>query len=270
MTVLASQRQDRILEQVAVHGAARVSELVELLGVSDMTVRRDIDALAGRGLVARVHGGVTAAGGRSAEEPGFVAKSTLQITEKVAIAREAVRLVEPGAAVAISAGTTTYEVARLLRHVERLTVVTNSIPVAQLLHEEQPGDMTVILTGGIRTPSDALVGPVAVQALQGLHVDWLFMGVHGFDARAGLTTPNMVEGDTNRALISCARQVVVTADSSKWGVVALTTIAGLDEVDVLVTDSGLPPGAHDVLGERVDRLVVAPVASNAGTEERTA
>ena len=270
VTVLASQRQDRILEQVAVHGAARVSELVELLGVSDMTVRRDIDALAGRGLVARVHGGVTAAGGRSAEEPGFVAKSTLQITEKVAIAREAVRLVEPGAAVAISAGTTTYEVARLLRHVERLTVVTNSIPVAQLLHEEQPADMTVILTGGIRTPSDALVGPVAVQALEGLHVDWLFMGVHGFDVRAGLTTPNMVEGDTDRALIACARQVVVTADSSKWGVVALTTIAGLDEVDVLVTDSGLPPGAHDVLGERVDRLVVAPDVSSGVTEERTA
>ena len=269
--MLAGQRQDRILEQVAVHGAARVSELVELLGVSDMTVRRDIDALAGRGLVARVHGGVTAAGGRSADEPGFVAKSTLQITEKVrdrargrAVGRTRCRRGDPRPAPPRTRSR------RLLRHVERLTVVTNSIPVAQLLHEEQPGDMTVILTGGIRTPSDALVGPVAVQALQGLHVDWLFMGVHGFDARAGLTTPNMVEGDTDRALISCARQVVVTADSSKWGVVALTTIAGLDEVDVLVTDSGLPPGAHDVLGERVDRLVVAPVASSAGTEERTA
>jgi len=277
--VLATQRQDRILEQVALHGAARVSELVELLGVSDMTVRRDVDALAGRGLVARVHGGVTAAGGRSADEPGFVAKSTLQITEKTAIAREAVRLVEPGAAVALSAGTTTYEVARLLRHVERLTVVTNSIPVAQTLHEDQRGDMTVILTGGIRTPSDALVGPVAVGALRGLHVDWLFMGVHGIDPRAGLTTPNMVEGDTDRALIACARQVVVTADSSKWGVVGLTTIAGLDEVDVLVTDTGLPPGARDVLAERVARVVVAGTAppgsshlhrSRAETEERTA
>jgi DeoR/GlpR family transcriptional regulator of sugar metabolism len=276
--VLATQRQDRILEQVALHGAARVSELVELLGVSDMTVRRDIDVLAGRGLVDRVHGGVTAASGRSADEPGFVAKSTLQRDEKVAIAREAVRLVEPGAAVALSAGTTTYEVARQLRHVERLTVVTNSIPVAQLLHEDQPGDMTVILTGGIRTPSDALVGPVAVGALQGLHVDWLFMGVHGIDLRAGLTTPNLVEGDTDRALIACARQVVVTADSTKWGVVGLTTIAGLDEVDVLVTDTGLPPGARDVLSERVDRVVVAETGATgrSGTgatqdsEERTA
>lgn len=265
--MLASQRQDRILDQVAIHGAARVSELVDLLGVSDMTVRRDIDALAQRGLVARVHGGVTAATGRSAEEPGFVAKSTLQITEKVAIAREAVRLVEPGAAVAISAGTTTYEVARMLRQVEQLTVVTNSIPVAQLLHEDKRADMTVILTGGIRTPSDALVGPVAVGSLRGLHVDWLFMGVHGIDLRAGLTTPNMVEGDTDRALIDCARQVVVAADSSKWGVVALTTIASLDEVDVLVTDSGLPPGAQDVLSERLDRLVVAETGTR---QEQTA
>ena len=235
---------------MAIHGGVRVSELVELLGVSDMTVRRDIDALAARGLVARVHGGATAAGGRSAEEPGFVAKSdAADHREGGDRPRARSGWSSPVLSVALSAGTTTYEVAP----------AAAPRRAAHRRHELDAGgrscctrtgraDMTVVLTGGIRTPSDALVGPVAVGALQGLHVDWLFMGVHGIDVRAGFTTPNLVEGETDRALIACARQVVVAADSTKWGVVGLTTIAGLDEVDVLVTDDGLPPGAHDVLG----------------------
>lgn len=242
---------------VSREGAARVSDLVDVLEVSDMTVRRDIDALVGRGLVERVHGGVMARGGRSTEEPGFTAKSGLQTAQKRAIAREAARLVEPGAAVALSAGTTTYEVARELRSVPDLTVVTNSVPVAQLLHDERRPDLSVILIGGVRTPSDALVGPVAVRALRELHVDWLFLGVHGIDAHAGLTTPNLIEADTDRALLDCARRLVVTADATKWGVVGLSTIAPLSAVDVLVTDDSLPPAAQDVVRERIDRLVLA-------------
>lgn len=255
--MLASQRQERILDTVTQQGAARVSELVNLLGVSDMTIRRDIEALSGRGLVERVHGGVTALSGRSAEEPGFLAKSGLRTIEKQHIAREAATLVEPGSAVALSAGTTTFAVARELRAIPDLTVVTNSVPVGQLLHEDRRPDLTVILTGGVRTPSDALVGPVAVRSLRELHVDWLFLGVHGIDPVAGLTTPNLVEADTNRALLECARHVVVTADSSKWGVVGLSTMASLDEVDVLVTDVGLPELAQEAVRSRIDDLVLA-------------
>ena len=109
--------------------------------------------------------------------------------QKQAIAQAAAELVEPGSSIGISAGTTTYELARAVRGVPDLTVVTNSIPVAQLLHESGTPGQTVVLTGGVRTPSDALVGPVAVGALRMLHVDRLFLGVHGMDARAGLTTP---------------------------------------------------------------------------------
>ena len=261
--MLARQRQEVILEQVRSTGGARVSDLVDSLGVSDMTVRRDIEALARRGLVARVHGGATAVAARSAEEPGFAAKSSLQTAQKEAIARAAAALVEPGASVAVSGGTTTYAVARELRQVPDLTVVTNSVPVAELLHREllEPGGPTVVLTGGERTPSDALVGPVAVAALRTLHVDWLFLGVHGVDGRAGFTTPNLVEAETNRALIASARRIVVTADSTKWGVVGLSSIARLDEVDVLVTDDGLEPDAARCARSRVGRLVLAaPVA----------
>ena len=118
-----------------------------------------------------------------------------------AIAAAAAQLVEPGATIGISAGTTTFEFARAIRNVPHLTVVTNSVPVAQLLHESHGAGHVVVLTGGVRTPSDALVGPVAVTALRGLHVDRLFLGAHGVDRNAGLTTPNLVEAQTNRALV---------------------------------------------------------------------
>jgi DeoR/GlpR family transcriptional regulator of sugar metabolism len=254
--MLARQRQELILEAVRTTGGARVSELVERLGVSDMTVRRDIEVLATRGLVTRVHGGATAAGS-SVDEPGFAAKSGLHTAAKQAIAAAAAALIEPGASVALSAGTTTHAVASALLTAPRLTVVTNSLRVAEVLHESPRDDLTVVLTGGERTPSDALVGPVAVAALRRLHVDWLLMGVHGMDAEAGFTTPNLVEAETNRALVASARRVAVVADNSKWGVVGLSTIATLDEVDVVVTDVGLEEDARKILESSCGRLVLA-------------
>jgi len=264
VTVLARQRQDLILEQVRSRGSVRVSELVDRLGVSDMTVRRDIAQLSRRGLVDRVHGGAASTDARSSDEPGFAAKSALQQAEKRAIGALAASLVTPGASVALSAGTTTVEVALALRDVLDLTVVTNSPPVAEALHEPSRRDRTVILCGGIRTPSDALVGPVAVRSLESLHVDWLFLGVHGIARAAGLTTPNLVEGETDRALMAAASSVVVVADSTKWGVVGLSSIADLDDVDVLVTDTGLPDDARAVVTEHVGRLLLADT-----TEEST-
>jgi len=254
--MLARQRQELILDEVRTTGGARVSELVDRLGVSDMTVRRDIEVLAAQGLVTRVHGGATTAGS-SVDEPGFAAKSALHTAAKQAIAQAAARLVEPGASVALSAGTTTHAVASALLTVPRLTVVTNSLRVAEVLHNAGRDDLTVMLTGGERTPSEALVGPVAVAALRRLHVDWLLMGVHGMDAEAGFTTPNIVEAETNRALVASARRVAVVADNSKWGVVGLSTIADLDEVDVVISDDGLPLEARQVLESSCERLVLA-------------
>ncbi len=256
--MFAQQRHARILDEVRATGAVRVSDLVEELGVSDMTIRRDISHLARKGLVARVHGGATAVTGRSAEEPAFAVKSGLQTTEKAGIATAAAALVAPGDSVALSAGTTTYAVALELRRVPDLTVVTNSLPVGDSMNSMPRADRTVILTGGIRTPSDALVGPVAVATLRSLHVDWLFLGVHGFDERAGFTTPNLVESETNRALIASARQTVVVADSTKWGVVGLSSMARLGEVDVLVTDDGLDLDAQRGLRSKVRQLILVP------------
>ena len=256
--VLANQRQMLIAEEVRRRGAVRVSELTELLGVSDMTIRRDLDVLASAGLIDKVHGGATARLSPSTEEPGFEAKSDRQFREKEAIALAARALVEPGMAIALGGGTTTWRLAHHLLDVPRLTIVTNSIQAAAVLHQSPLPDVTVVLAGGVRTPSDSLVGPVAVGALRSLHVDVLFTGVHGMAGDAGFTTPNLLEAETNRALIDCAERMVVIADHTKWGVRGLSRFARLEEAHTLITDAGLPPEARTVLGEHIGQVVIVP------------
>ncbi|MEU8185497.1 DeoR/GlpR family DNA-binding transcription regulator [Micromonospora sp. NPDC049044] len=266
--MLAQQRQAAILERLRSTGGVRVSELAGEFGVSDMTIRRDLDVLHERGLLAKVHGGATAAGPSSTDEPGFHAKSVRQLAEKAAIADRAAQLVRPGAAVALSAGTTTAELARKLVDVPGLTVVTNSLPVAEILHAAGRPDQTVVLTGGVRTPSDALVGPLAVGAVRALHLDLLFLGVHGITERAGFTTPNLMEAETDRALVAAADRLVVLADHTKWGTVGISSIVELAAAHVLVSDDRLPAPARRVLGEQVGELIMVE-ATGAGRATRT-
>jgi DeoR/GlpR family transcriptional regulator of sugar metabolism len=254
--MLAQQRQAVILREVRSRGGVRVSDLTEALGVSDMTIRRDLDVLAAKGLVAKVHGGATAVPEHSTDEPGFEAKSYREQAEKNAIASVAVGLVQPGTAIGLSGGTTTWALAHRLLDVPGLTVVTNSIPVADTLYHAGRPDQTVVLTGGIRTPSDALAGPVAEAAITSLNVDVLFLGVHGMSPRTGFTTPNLMEAGTNRLLVNAARRLVVLADHTKWETVGIATIARLEDADIVVTDSGLHAEARSQLADRVGELVV--------------
>jgi DeoR/GlpR family transcriptional regulator of sugar metabolism len=265
--MLAAQRQAWILDEVRRTGGVRVNELTQALGVSDMTVRRDLDALADRGLVTKVHGGATARSGGATDEPSFSVKAAQERRAKEAIARQAAALVRPGTAVGVSAGSTTCAFARHLVQIPDLTVVTNSPPVAELLHALPGPPQTVILTGGVRTISDALVGPVAIDAIRRLHLDCVFIGVHGIDAEAGFTSPNLMEAETNRMLVSTARRLVVMADHTKWGVVGLSEIAALHEASVLVSDDGLGSAARQVLREAVGELIVVPVEGTGANEE---
>ncbi len=255
--MLAPQRHAYILDRLRADGAVRVADLVRQLHVSDMTVRRDLEVLESQGHLVKVHGGATLLRESSVHEPGFDTKRTLEHEAKLAIARSAAALVEPGMAVAISAGSTTYEVSRRLVDVPRLTVVTNSVPAAEVLYHGGRSDQTIILSGGVRTPSDALVGPFAVSALRAVNVDLVFLGVHGVDKRAGFTTPNMLEAETNQALIETGRRLVVTADHTKWGVTGVSTIARLDRADIVISDRGLDEDARSVLGEEVGELILA-------------
>jgi DeoR/GlpR family transcriptional regulator of sugar metabolism len=142
--------------------------------------------------------------------------------------------------------------------------VTNSVRVAEVFHAAQrstggprAGAATVVLTGGVRTPSDSLVGPVADQAIGSLHFDVLFLGVHGISVEAGLSTPNLAEAETNRRFVQSARRVVVVADHTKWGTVGLSSFATLEQVDTFITDSGLSAGAREEIEEHLPGLVVA-------------
>ena len=202
-----------------------------------MTVRRDIEVLDAAGAVEKIHGGAKLPGAASTHEPGFELKVTQLQEEKMAIAQEAAAQVREGMAVGLSAGTTTWALAQLLSAgpadhrghqlgADRRRVLPGSSP------------STVILTGGERTPSDALVGPLATSALKQLHLDVLFLGVHGVDADAGFTTPNVLEAETDRAFVAAARRVVVLADHTKWGTFGISTIAGLEDADELISDDG--------------------------------
>ena len=266
--MLAPQRHAYILERLRAKGAVRVSELMRELDVSDMTVRRDLEALEAQGHLVKVHGGATLLRESAVHEPGFDTKRTLEHEAKLAIARRAAAMVEPGMAVAVSAGSTTYEVSRRLAEIPRLTIVTNSVPAAEVLYHGGRSDQTIILSGGVRTPADALVGPFAVSALRAVNGDRVFLGVHGMDERAGFTTPNMLEAETNQALIETGGRLVVTADHTKWGITGVSTIARLDRADIIITDDGLSADARAILEERAGQLILTgadePVAAMSG------
>jgi DeoR/GlpR family transcriptional regulator of sugar metabolism len=258
--MLARHRQSLILQAVRSDGSARVSDLTQRLGVSDMTIRRDLEALARDGLVEKVHGGAVLPGTPAGHEPGLEARLVLDRSEKNAIANAAARLVRPGTAIAVTAGTTTLALAQCLLDVPGLTIVTNSLRVMNAFdgtHGLDGTADTVVLTGGVRTATDALVGPIADLSIRSLHFDLLFLGCYGFDADAGLTTPNLAEAETNRTFMRVARRVVLLADHTKWGLVSLSSFARLNEVDVLVTDDMLPADARAQVAEAVGEVVYA-------------
>jgi DeoR/GlpR family transcriptional regulator of sugar metabolism len=267
--VLARQRHEVIVAEVRRRGAVRVTELATLLAVSDMTVRRDLDLLDEAGLLLKVHGGATLRDERSTDEPGFEAKSLRNMGEKHAIAMAGAATVRPGSAIGITAGTTTWQLAYHIVDIADLTVVTNSVRVAEVLHQSQRPDRTVVLTGGIRTPSDALVGPVATATLRSLHLDSVYMGVHGITERAGFSTPNLMEAETNRGFVAATERLIVLADHTKWNVTGLSSIAPLSQAETLITDTGIPVAAKTVLGEHIGHVVAVDPLFNDNDETMT-
>jgi DeoR/GlpR family transcriptional regulator of sugar metabolism len=208
-----------------------------------------------------VYGGAVSRHNRG-EEPRSSVKAAQQRVEKTAIAGAAAATVEDGMTIAIGAGTTTNELARHLHSRSAITVVTNSISIFQEL-TDPVGDRAdaplVYLSGGVRTPSDALVGPVADAAIGSFRVDATYLGVHGFDLEAGLTSPNIAEAQTNRTLIGIGRRLVVVADHTKYGEVGACVFATLEQVQTLVVDDGLTGSDRELVAAHVGELVIAPV-----------
>ncbi len=225
---------------VRANGAVSLRELARVVQTSEVTVRRDVRALEAEGLLDRRHGGAVLPGGFT-RESGFPQKSHLATAEKTAIADLAANFVEEGEAIVVGAGTTTQELARRLARVPGLTVVTNSLLVAQAL--AHANRVEVVMTGGtLRGSNYALVGSGAEQSLQGLRVSRAFLSGSGLTAERGLSTSNMLSASVDRALVQAAAEVVVLADHTKLGTDTMFQTVPTDLITRLVTDE---PPAHD-------------------------
>ncbi|UUS32676.1 MULTISPECIES: DeoR/GlpR family DNA-binding transcription regulator [Streptomyces] len=239
--MFAAERRQLILEMVRANGAVSLRELARVVQTSEVTVRRDVRALEAEGLLDRRHGGAVLPGGFT-RESGFPQKSHLATAEKTAIADVAAGLVQEGEAIVVGAGTTTQELARRLARVPGLTVVTNSLLVAQAL--AHANRVEVVMTGGtLRGSNYALVGSGAEQSLQGLRVSRAFLSGSGLTAERGLSTSNMLSASVDRALVQAAAEVVVLADHTKLGTDTMFQTVPTDVITRLVTDE--PPGHDD-------------------------
>lgn len=233
----AAERQQRILQEAREAGRVDVAELAVLLSVTSETIRRDLTALERHGLLRRVHGGAIPLD-RLGFEPGIAARDAVLTAEKERIAKAALDELPTEGAILLDAGTTTARLAEVLPTDRDLTVLTNSLPIAMKL-SAWPNLTLLFLGGRVRGRTLAAVDIWAMRALEGTFVDVAFMGANGFSVERGLTTPDSTEAAVKRAMIKAARRAVVLADHTKFGNDNLMRFGSLEDVDLLITDTGL-------------------------------
>ncbi|MFC4767968.1 DeoR/GlpR family DNA-binding transcription regulator [Effusibacillus consociatus] len=232
------ERKIKILEYVQQHSRASVQELCQSFEVSEATIRRDLKELEEAKLLRRTHGGAVSLQSVNFE-PTFVEKEDKFLKEKQAIARKAIEFIEEGDTILLDSGTTTLHLAKELKPLTRLTMVTNSIMIAHEL-EGVPGIEVMMIGGTLRRETLALVGPLAEQALNMIRVDKAFVAINGLDITEGLTTPNLLEAATKRKMIQSAKTVFLLADHSKVGKVAFAKVAEVQEIDKCISDNAMP------------------------------
>ena len=238
--MFAEERQQQIAERARAEGRVDVGVLAAAFEVTTETIRRDLTALERQGVVKKVHGGAIPLE-RLGFEPTVAARDTVQTAAKERIAAAALAEVPEEGAILLDAGTTTARIAEALPHDRELTVVTNSVVIAALLAPKPR--LTVLIVGGkVRGRTMAAVDDWAVSALADTYVDVAFIGANGISVERGLTTPDTGEAAVKRAMIGAARKAVVVADHTKVGNDCLARFGTLDQVDVLVTDTGLDDG----------------------------
>ncbi len=249
------ERRSRLLDIIRIRGFAALEELVRELGVSESTVRRDLDALEDQGSARRTHGGVLYSGGmpRLAE---FDERQPANWAAKRAIAVTAASVIEDGETVLLDGGTTTYEVARLLVG-RSLQVVTNSLPVANLFASEARTDL-VLLGGYVSPRTGVCLGPYANELLGRLHVTTTVLSAAGV-SEEGLFNAHLLLAETEQAMLKAAGRVMVVADSSKFGRKSLTLVSRLDAIDIVISDDGLTQQWRDIVTASPASLFIAPV-----------
>ncbi|MCZ4588739.1 DeoR/GlpR family DNA-binding transcription regulator (plasmid) [Rhodococcus opacus] len=251
----ATERRGQILQRLQVDGYVEAKILSRELGVDTSTIRRDLDTLVRSGHAERTHGGARPVTGASSEIP-YAVKETEHRQEKTAIAHLAAQQVTDGQTIILDSGSTTYQVARELRHKADLTIITNDLRIGKYV-ATIPGTRLLVTGGELLGSVFTLVGERAVDFLSDYSADWAFLGADAIDPIAGITNSNTLEVPLKRAIISAATRTAVVADSSKLGHRALAKVAAIDEVDMILTDTGLPGAQAEQYGDQVVRARVA-------------
>jgi DeoR/GlpR family transcriptional regulator of sugar metabolism len=253
--MLAETRRQRLLELITRQGYATLDVLVKGLGVSESTIRRDLEALDLAGSIKRTHGGAVYTG-EVRSMSAFDERTGTAAAEKRAIGAAAAALLEDGDTVLLDGGTTTLEVARALVG-RRVQVVTNSLPIVQLLAASQQTDL--ILIGGYVYPRTGVaLGPLAVATMQAIRVRTAILGAGGIVSE-GIYNSNSLLVDTERQMMSCGQEIMIVADHTKFGRLALARLCGLDEVDHVVVDAGLSADDREILRDSGVAIHIAPL-----------
>ena len=227
------------MKALQTRGSVEIHQLCRVLGVTEMTIRRDLDELALKGDVVRTHGGALLSEDNVLTEPPFDIRKTRHLEEKEAIARTALGMIADGQKIILDSGTTTFSLAKMLDNSKRLIVVTNAINIATELNLRS--NISVIPVGGeMRKNTLSCVGHIAENTIKNLKVDITFLGISGISKTGNLTSTSIVENGVKQAMIESGKQTVVLADSSKIGREELAVVANLKDMDLLITDSRAP------------------------------
>ena len=249
------ERQTHLLHFIEQRQRVTVAQICDYFSVSPATARRDLDALAERGKIQRVHGGAIPIRQAPPELP-VVSRIADQLDEKQRIGHATAELIADGDTVFLGNGTTVLEVARNLLAHKSLTVITNSLMVLNLMADSP--DATVISLGGqLRRAELSMIGHITEQALAELRADKVIIGVHAIDAKHGLTSQYLPEAITDRAILKIGRKVIVVADHTKFGRLATAFLAPINASDLIVTGSELDPEIELALSSQGARVMKA-------------
>jgi len=255
--MLIEGRRQQIIDLVTKTDSRMVSisHLSQQLGVSEMTIRRDLDWLASRSLVTRIHGGA-AVHQANPTEKSFEVRSKEYNSQKNSIGWAAAQIINDGDRIILDGGTTTQYIARHLENKQKLTVITNNLPVATEL-ALNPQIETIVLGGILKHKEQCTVGGMVVRALASLSAGKLFLSATGFNLKNGATDPDMRETEVKQAMIRAADEIILAVDSSKYGNSALMQIAPLETIHKIITDDSMPLEAISAL-ESLGIIVITP------------
>jgi len=255
--LLAEQRRRKIVDLLEQKGQVTVRDLVHRFGVSAVTARSDLDALASSGSAVRSHGGAVRQIEASQDYP-LRFKETLNRAEKIKIGRAAADLVRPNEVIILDSGTTTAEVARQIksRKIQPVTIITNALNIASELMDA-PGISVIVIGGLMRPVSCSFVGPQAELMLKEFHADRLFLAVDGFDLVVGASTPDVFEAQLNGVMMQVSKEVNIVADSSKLGRRSVSRIGPIEKVHRLITDSRAPSDFTEGLRKKGVQVLIA-------------